>query len=632
MKQVGLSIGIHDGYIVARPTGKLPSRLHILLVNLLGFEFNEEEKTYKVPQSPKSVAEIREMREVASRLQVTVDEDETVASLLKAWDESQGIQLASRARGTEAKASPPGASVAVPEFTRKLKPYQEGAVRHMIAVQNAANFSVPGAGKTVVALAAFAALRTEQQVEMLIVICPFSAFMSWEAEVQQSFRQPLIIRRVRGNKTERNRIYQRNAGVDVLLVTYQTAANDSQKLLDLMLSRSCMLVLDESHYIKRLEGGKWASEILNVGPYAKRRVILSGTPVPNGLEDLWSQLTFLWPSPPVLGTREQFKQALGDKSDRAAQHVTELIGPFIWRTKKADLQLPAPRFHREPVPMAKYQSAIYAVLSAKVLSDLVKSPHERERLRLWRNARMTRLLQASTNPALLAQYSSEFKIPPLDAAGLSIETIIERYSEFETPPKVTFAIELARSLIGKGQKVLIWTSFIHNLLTLQKALRTHEPRVVYGDVPRDSTEDDEVITRERMIHDFKTKDRFPLLIANPAACAESVSLHKVCKHAIYLDCTFNGAHYMQSLDRIHRLGLGPRDTVHYWLPIAKDTIDEVIDARLEEKQARMLRLLGDDLPQLSLESPQGVFTEPEDEEEDFAAVVDHIKSKIGGLE
>ena len=51
-----------------------------------------------------------------------------------------------------------------------------------------------------------------------------------------------------------------------------------------------------------------------------------------------------------------------------------------------------------------------------------------------------------------------------------------------------------------------------------------------------------------------TSSNLKVLIANPAACSESISLHKVCQEAIYYDLSYNGAHYIQSLDRIHRVG------------------------------------------------------------------------------
>ena len=121
-----------------------------------------------------------------------------------------------------------------------------------------------------------------------------------------------------------------------------------------------------------------------------------------------------------------------------------------------------------------------------------------------------------------------------------------------------------------------------------------------------------------------------MLIANPAACAESISLHKVCHHAIYLDRSFNCAHYLQSLDRIHRLGLGPNEKTNYYLLLSSHTIDEVVHLRLKDKMEKMRRVIESDLPGVI----PGYWTEDLGEEEkiDFDLVEDHIRDLCSASE
>jgi SNF2 family DNA or RNA helicase len=276
--------------------------------------------------------------------------------------------------------------------------------------------------------------------------------------------------------------------------------------------------------------------------------------------------------------------------------------------------------------MGTYQDAIYKVLGAKVLSDVVSQPAEREKLRRWRSAKMVRLLQAASNPSLLSERSIEFKLPPLSASGLSVSEIISRYSEFEQPAKLIAARDLVRELVNRGHKVVLWSVFVHNLKVLANLLEEFEPRVIHGSIPKDSSEDSD-INRELLIHQFKTAERYPLLIANPGACAESISLHKICKHAVYVDRTFNGAQYMQSLDRIHRLGLRPHDKVHYYMLSAIDSLDEVVDSRLEEKHKKLLTLLEGDLLPVDLDD-QSVSEETE-EAMDFELLIAHLKQRFG---
>ena len=141
--------------------------------------------------------------------------------------------------------------------------------------------------------------------------------------------------------------------------------------------------------------------------------------------------------------------------------------------------------------------------------------------------------------------------------------------------------------------MVIWCSFIATIQKLANILKSYKPLTVYGMIPRDDEEDDED-NRERRIETFMTSPIHNVLIANPASLAESVSLHRVCHHAIYVDRTFNGGHYLQSLERIHRIGMDPNVEPKYTIFMSKDTIDYDIDNRLETKKKRLQRFLDDD--------------------------------------
>lgn len=556
--------------------------------------------------------------------------DEPTAALIQARKSSgQALEVALRV-GAEVHQRLQFEYPEIPGLKRTLKDYQIPAVVHMLAVEHCANFSVPGSGKTTMVLAAYAHLKAAAEVETLLVIGPRSCFAPWEEEFEGCFARKARSLRLSGTRTERVALHEESRGTEteLVLVTYQTAANDVANVAALLQSRRTMLVLDESHYIKRLNGGVWARTVMELSPYAAKRVILTGTPVPNGIEDIWSQMTFLWPEPPVLGSREKFTDRLASGGPEVTDEIRDDLLPLFWRVKKRDVQLPAPEFHRIDVPLKPYQATIYRALAAKVLSDIEVRPSEREKLRQWRKAKMVRLLQAATNPSLLTEYSPEFKVPPLSAKGLSTSQIIEGYSRFEVPAKIDFTIRLVESILAKDSsaKVVVWSAFVHNLTTLSTSLAHWQPRVIHGEIPKDASEDLD-FNRESLIRDFKTDPRFRLMVANPGACAESISLHRVCKHAVYVDRSFNGAQYMQSLDRIHRLGLAPEDKVHYYLLNAIDTIDVVVDARLDEKRDRLLRLLEGELVTVDLDD-RGV-SEEVDEESDFEAMVRQLRAQFG---
>lgn len=104
--------------------------------------------------------------------------------------------------------------------------------------------------------------------------------------------------------------------------------------------------------------------------------------------------------------------------------------------------------------------------------------------------------------------------------------------------------------------------------------------------------EDTVETREKIIADFHRKDSsFSVIIANPFAVSESISLHKVCHNAIYIERSFNAAHFIQSKDRIHRYGLKPGTQTNYYYLLSENSIDEVIHDRLIAKETRLREII-----------------------------------------
>jgi len=515
----------------------------------------------------------------------------------------------------------------IPSFKRKLKPFQIPAVAHMAGVTHAANFSVPGSGKTTITLASFAKLRRAGGLRVLVVVGPRSSFAPWQNEFQACLGVTGNIVRITGNKADRARAWRAAENATLVLLNYHVAANDSERFKDFLKNTVAMLVLDESHHIKSITDTKWAAAVRSIAPLARKRVILSGTPAPNSMIDLWSQFHFLYPTSTPLGPRDQFIFKVENSGPAAIDEVRKSVWPLFWRIKKRDLALPRPHVTKIPVKMGEVQSAIYHALAFKVLKDFHNAPEEAARMKQWRRARMIRLLQAASNPALLTRYSEEFKLPPLTASGLTVSQLIEKYSDFELPSKITQTVNLIHGLIAQKRKVVVWTSFVHNIKMLLKLLKDAAPLPLYGGVALSEKEDSEV-NRENIIEKFCFNSTSRILIANPAACAESISLHRACQDAIYIDRTFNCAHFLQSKDRIHRIGLKPNAEVNYYILIGTGTIDEVVDHRLDAKQKRMFELLEGDFSHASFDSGEDVVSEDADEELDFRETLKQIATFI----
>jgi SNF2 family DNA or RNA helicase len=598
---------------------------HVFFTIAAGYRLDEQRKRYFLPDQSQLHDVLRETVSYLEEEGIKFETDETIAKLMQQFQVEQGeyeeaVRIGLKVQQTTKKTRMP------PGLIRQLKPYQQQGFEHLLAVKHGANFSVPGSGKTTIIYAAFDSLRKEGVIDKLLVIGPRSSFLPWEEEAVACFGHPLKSARLIGSKMRRQSLYLQSDEYDFFICTYQTAANDIDDLIGLCKQHSLFVVVDESHNIKKLEGGVWSEAVLKLAPYATRRAILSGTPIPNNYADLWTQITFLWPGKQVLGDRIPYRFRYEDETE--LKSIRKAVRPFFYRVTKSQLGLPPYSIKIHECDLKPYQAGIYRALSVKYLREVDFQPEERQVLRVWRKAKMIRLIQAASNPTLLAQYSEEFDIPPLSGEGASIIQLIDRYPQYEVPAKLEVTIKLVRALLIQGEKVVVWTSFIQNIRMLERMLQDVDPFLVYGAVPRDESEDVE-FNREQQIRQFKEVNRPAVLLANPAACAESISLHKACHQALYLDRTFNCGQYMQSLDRIHRIGLEPDEIVTYHILIARDTIDETIDRRLNEKQVNMFRLLEDDLPIGTFEVEEYQIGQSESEEAiDFEETIKDIKQRF----
>ena len=189
---------------------------------------------------------------------------------------------------------------------RRLLPHQLRNVGHALAATNHANFSVPGAGKTATALAVAAIHYAASTIDVVIVVGPLAAFQPWETEAMAALGSRFTTYRVRGDALRRLVIYRSAQRGDMLLMSYATAAADRPTIREVCESLNVMLIVDESHRVKRFRGGLWAPSLAEIAEFARVRMILSGTPMPNGPLDLYSQLNILWPGGLLTGTRDHF--------------------------------------------------------------------------------------------------------------------------------------------------------------------------------------------------------------------------------------------------------------------------------------------------------------------------------------
>lgn len=500
---------------------------------------------------------------------------------------------------------------------RTLYDKQMLAAFHLAFAHNACNFSVPGAGKTSVVYGAYAHLNNlpkdnPNYVNKLLIIGPLSSFGPWEIEYQECFGRPARSKRLSGGvlPQERERhlfsIEPTEETTELTLMSYQSVQFNLEGL-HFFLNKpdnKVMIVLDEAHKIKNVDGGVWASSVLSLAklPSIRSRVVLTGTPVPNGYEDIYNLYEFIWPDKEIINFNVyQLKDMSENRFDDRVDQLIANISPFFIRIKKSDLDLPPIVNHNpEYVPMGSVQREIYDFIEDRYITYF-EDEQEVSATAVLKKARFIRLMQAATNPNLLKQSLERY----FQEQGLSNELYIDdsaiiekilRYKELENvPSKFERIKDIVTELVAKGEKVILWGTFILSIKQLQEYLAEYgiASKLLIGEVPveRDDLPDD-VLTREKVIRDFHDPNSpFSVIIANPFAVAESISLHKACHNAIYFERTFNASNFIQSKDRIHRVGLDPNTETHYHYILSDNSIDETIHRRLNEKEARMLELI-----------------------------------------
>ncbi len=566
----------------------------------------------------------RDLGELLIRHDLDAKYDEAVRRLLEAhFEEHRARAEAERDLSILSAQEVLSLVVADGRFKRDLKQTQIRDLGRLLRLPHGANFSVPGAGKTASLLAAYEASRAKGLVDALLVVAPKNAFLSWEDELaacypEESLR-PTMARVAGGSSQALDALAQ---DPEVALITYQFLPNVLDAVRSWARSHRTHVVLDESHRIKAGANGVYAFSALQLSGVAARRDVLTGTPMPNSPEDIRAQLEFLWPGQQILP--EQRLKA--DESDELRGQLQRSLRPLYVRTTKQELRLPPLELVPVAVEMGRLQRELYELLRSEARRMAVGFSRVDIQLLRRLGAHVLKLLQAASNPMLLAA-AEEIDVEGQDGSWSSVWELLREIGRTEKSAKIAKAVELVEDSLTKNpeSKVLIWTSFVQNVLFLERLLERHGPVTLYGAIPTGS--DEEADTREGRIRRFHADPRCRVMIANPAACSEGISLHRACHHAIYIDRTFNAAHFLQSIDRIHRLGLGDEVVTRVEVLEARWTIDTRVASRLKAKIDSMSVILNDpglaalayDPLDVVEEFPAGI--QPEDVEE----IVDHLQ-------
>ena len=469
-------------------------------------------------------------------------------------------------------------------FIRTPNLNQMKNLQKLCSMKACASFSVPGAGKTTEALA-FYAYHRKHIDSKLLVLSPINAFISWKDEIKNCLGDGNEIVRLRGAVDHIESLLKQNPKFMIMNYNHFVRSEEKLDLLKEIIINNpdITVILDESHKIK----GELISEIVGrLAPYINYKMILTGTPMPQAPSDLRSQFSFLYPNE-YIGTDYE---------------LIDLFDPLYVRTTKENLRLkdviyvqhkvdPYPAFkifYDEYIIKSLNQgTTLEEILTAKSLKDAV-----------------LKLIKFFSNPYSCIE--DIFKLDP----GLAI-----RIEEEGDGAKIDAVVKRANELIENNEKVIIWTSFVKNVEILANENFKNKSVFIHGNVPtqKNESEDfDDFDTREARIDKFKNDPDCMVLVANPAAAAESISLHRECNHALYLDRTYNAGQFLQSQDRIHRL-IDKSEEKQKFIEVFMLNLPGSIEQRVHEALNRKIEAMAAFLDDPSLSSLEGFAYDEDDQ-------------------
>ena len=451
-----------------------------------------------------------------------------------------------RAFDTIAPVDPP------PTFQGTLRPYQREALGWLTFLREfgfgGCLADDMGLGKTVVVLALLDARRRafegeEGTRQPSLVVVPRSVLFNWQQEAAR-FAPRLKVLDFSG-ADRASRMHQ-IAESDLVLITYGTLRRDAVALADVQFD---YVILDEAQAIKNANtAGAKAARLLR----GRHRIALSGTPVENSLDDIWSLFEFL--NPGLLSGSTAFGRSFTRGQDpEEVQLLARALRPFILRRTKSQVapDLPAKTEQTIFCELERRQRTLYNELRDHYRRTLLGSAAPWQTSKLQVLEALLRLRQAACHPALVDPERSA-------DASAKLELLVPRLIE----------------TIEEGHKALVFSQFTSFLALLREQLRERGLSYEYLD---GRTKD-----REARVQRFQNDASCRLFLISLKAGGVGLNL-TAADYVFILDPWWNPAAEAQAVDRAHRIGQN-RSVFAYRL-IARDTVEErVLDLQRRKRE------------------------------------------------
>lgn len=401
-----------------------------------------------------------------------------------------------------------------------------------------------GLGKTLQVIALLGKSIEDDVIMPSLLVLPKSLISNWQAELEKFIDHNVTTYMHLG--TGRHKNIDKIEGNELVFVTYETLARD-QLLLGKIHWK--YVILDEAQKIKNISTyATIACKALMV----EHKIALTGTPVENNLQELWSIIDYVQPG--HLGALSEFKDNYQnpiekDKNYAQAEKLQGLLSNIMLRRIKKDILKNLPEKIENPVyvDLTTNQNIKYQTILDTYHKETNKNPLPT----------LQKLLQLSSHFELLNKTNPTFNMIS-DGSNKIIKTI-----------------NMLKDIYKKGEKALIFTRFKKMQVMIQAIIMKEfgfKPVVINGDVTGN---------RHHIVETFNQSSGFNVLVLSPKAAGVGLNITGA-NHVIHYTREWNPAVENQATDRAYRIG--QEKPVHVYYMITKGTVEVKLHQLLEEKR------------------------------------------------
>lgn len=474
----------------------------------------------------------------------------------------------------------------LPDLAPLLRPYQMEGIRWLEAVARGAKAGLladdMGLGKTLQSIALIRLLGSPGSPTL--VVCPKSLIGNWERELEK-FAPGLKVLPLHG--ASRKEAFGSIPRHHVVITTYQLIVRD---LAEYRKTEFSAVVLDEASYIRNpdTEAAKALRQLR-----ATRRFALTGTPLENGVRDLWSIYHFLLPG--YLGSRDNFKErfetplnngAATPDGRKVAERLRKLVRPFFLRRTKREVLKDLPEKIEQVLwcDLSPAQNQVYRRVLEEGLAE-VKEARKRSGSQGMKMTMFTVLLR-------LRQVCCDLRLTGM--AGEALKGLDEE----DLSGKLTVWRDRLAEVIEGGGKVIVFSQFVKFLHLLREELDTAGTPYCYLDGQSND--------RSAQVDRFQKEPARRVFLISLKAGGYGLNL-TAADHVMLMDPWWNPAVEAQAIDRAHRLG--QERVVTALRLVTRGTVEEkilklqaqkrgLIEAALDETAPMMTGLTEEDLEQV----------------------------------